>query len=297
MSGEAPDFFAALARKAVQAPSLQPRRASRFEEVGATGPVRSGAEPASLAESGADDGLGAVGRGQVPQRGSGEAAPRPPGPVTQASLGVSTSTVHAEAPGELDRAQRAASAPAFAALAQKRLNAEASLSWPQETRPAEAAEPMAGRRPALEGLHGRDAALELAAPQAESPVRWPQTALPSRLPDMAELDRSEPAANEDQSARRGLARPSVESLNLQPLDAMSMPRGAALPPPVERREPAAAAQALHAQAPAPQIEIHIGRIEVLPAGAPAPAAIQQPNQTQPRAPQSLESYLAERRRT
>jgi len=37
MSGEAPDFFAALARKAVQAPSLQPRRASRFEEVGATG--------------------------------------------------------------------------------------------------------------------------------------------------------------------------------------------------------------------------------------------------------------------
>ena len=43
----------------------------------------------------------------------------------------------------------------------------------------------------------------------------------------------------------------------------------------------------------------IGRIEVLPIGAPAPAAAAQPNpaQAQARAPQSLESYLAERRRS
>ncbi len=302
--GMASDFFAALARKAVQAPGLQPRRASRFEEApAANGPARWGADPAAWAEPGEGDGLGVPTRGPSPQPWTSpraDAAPQPQGPVMQAVSDAGSSARLAPATSERDLAPRATSdqASAAEASAQQPWNPVVALSRPQDNGWADASRSPAERRPARD--RGQESE---AAPQPADSQRGRSPAVtPLRPSRMAELDRLEPAATaDDSSAPRGPAQPSLASLKLQPLDAVQAPREASLHTLPERRESAASAHSMRHEAPAPQIEIHIGRIEVLPAGAPAPAAAPQPNpaqaQAQARAPQSLESYLAERRRS
>lgn len=301
-SGMASDFFAVLARKAVHAPSLQLRRASRFEDVlAASGPAQWAADPAALAEPGEGNGLGVPARAPSPQQwGSAraDAAPRPQGPVMQASSDLVSSAPHAPAASELDLAHRAASAraPAFDARVQQGWPPVETLSRPQDSAWADVNRSLAERRPARDRWNDPDFTRQSAEPQVgSSPAVTPLR--PSR---MAELDRLEPAASaDDSSAARGPALPSLGNLTLQPLDAVQAPRDASLHRLPERRDSAASAPSMRPEAPAPQIEIHIGRIEVLPAGASAPVAAQQPNpeQTHGRAPQSLESYLAERRRS
>ncbi len=295
--GTAPDFFALLARKAVQAPGLQPRRASRFEDSpAANGPARWGADPAALAEAGEGDGFGALARSASLQQGSRRheaAAAQAPAPVMPADFGLGSPASPGPAPSELDRARRAVSAQAMdsQASAPQRWQPVAALSRPADPGSAPRLEP----RPADDRGQDREAGREATEAQRGSSL----AASPLRPLRRAELDRLEPAATADErSAPRGPAQPSLGSLKLQPLDAVQVPRQASMHQLPERREPAlAAAAALRAEAPAPQIEIHIGRIEVLPAGAPAPAAQQQANPAHARAPQSLESYLAERRRS
>lgn len=300
--GMASDFFAALARKAVQAPGLQPRRASRFEEApAANGPVRWGADPAALAEPGEGDGLGVPARGPSPQPWTStraDAAPQPRSPVMQALSDAGSSSRLAPATSERDLAQRATSEQASAAeaRAQQPWHHVTALSRPQESGWADASRSPAERRPARD--RGQES--ETASQSADSQLGRSPAVTPSRPARMAELDRLEPAATADESsAPRGPALPSLASLKLQPLDAVQAPREASLHTLPDRRESAASAYSMRHEAPAPQIEIHIGRIEVLPASAPAPAANQQPNpaQAHARAPQSLESYLAERRRS
>lgn len=297
--GTAPDFFALLARKAVQAPGLHPRRASRFEDSpAASGPARWGADPAALAEAGEGDSLGDLARSASLQQGSRRheaAVDQGPAPVMPADFGLGSPASPGPAPSELDRVGRAASAQALdsEASAPQRWQPVAALSGPADPGSA----PLAARRPADDRGQDREAGREATEAQRGSSL----AASPSRPPRRAELDRLEPAATGDErSAPRGPDQPSLGSLKLQPLDAVQAPRQASQYQLPERREPAlAAAAALRAEAPAPQIEIHIGRIEVLPAGAPAAAAQQQANPAPApaRAPQSLESYLAERRRS
>ncbi|WP_271008414.1 hypothetical protein [Paucibacter sp. B51] len=300
--GMASDFFAALARKAVQAPGLLLRRASRFEEApAANGPARWGADPAGLAEPGEGEGLGVPARGPSPQLWSGtraDAAPVPQGPVMQALSDAGSSARPALAPSERNLAQRSASAqaPDLEARVQQPWNPVVALSRPQDNGWADASRSLTERRPARD--RGQESE---AAPQPADSQRGRSTAVtPSRPSRMAALDRLEPAATaDDSSASRGPVLPSLASLKLQPLDAVQAPREASLHTLPDRRESAASAHTTRHEAPAPQIEIHIGRIEVLPAGGPASAAAPQPNPSQAhaRAPQSLESYLAERRRS
>lgn len=300
--GMASDFFAALARKAVQAPGLQPRRASRFEDAPApNGPARWGADPAALAEPGEGDGLGVPTRGPSPQPWTStraDAAPQPQGPVMQALSDAGSSARSAPATSERDPAPRAATAQSSPAEArvQQPWHHVTAPSRPQESGWADASRSPAERRPARD----RRQESETAPQPADSQRGRTPAVTPSRPARRAELDRLEPAATaDDSSAARGPALPSLASLKLQPLDAVQAPREATLHTLPERRESAASAHSMRHESPAPQIEIHIGRIEVLPAGAPAPAAAPQPNpaQAQARAPQSLESYLAERRRS
>lgn len=297
--GSSPDFFAALARKAVQAPGLQPRRASRFEEgPAARGAARWGADPAGRAEPEEGDGLGGPAPSPSPQawaRMRAEAAALPQGPVMPAPWNEGSPTSLGPGPSERALAQRTATAPRPAA------EASAQLPWgPAEglARPRDSARDDAGRSP-LERRPARLPGQDAEATRDVGPARLER--LPadatSRPLRMAELDRLEPAATEDPSAAsRGPVPPSLASLKLQPLETLPAPREASRSALPERREGAVSASSMRPEAPAPQIEIHIGRIEVLPAGAPAPAAVPQPNPAQARAPQSLESYLAERRR-
>lgn len=300
--GMASDFFAALARKAMQAPGLQPRRASRFEDApAANGPARWGADPAAWAESGEGDGLGLPARGPAPQPWTSiraDAAPLPQGPVMQALSDAGSSARPALAPSKRDLARGSASAqaPDLEARAQQPWHHVTALSRPQDNGWADASRSPAERRPAGDRGQESEAAPQPAdSQQGRSPAVTPSP--PSR---MAELDRLEPAATaDDSSAPRGPALPSLASLKLQPLDAVQAQHEASLHTLSERRESAASAHSMRHEALAPQIEIHIGRIEVQPIGAPAPAAAPQPNpaQARARAPQSLESYLAERRRS
>jgi hypothetical protein len=262
------DFLGRLARRAVAVPALRPRVASRFESAGS---------PLAL----------------------NEAAVSPPmSPAAPAAPAVPTAPM----PGD-DRA--AGHRPTAAAPAPRRDAAPGTwpfgeVATPPHRQPvvpppvnssrrssADATEPpgaigLRARQPEPPGQAGPAAAPRAAEAPPPARRRTPSTPLPAEV-QASLAERDAPAHSEPQSRRSQIESRGVERLIELPLHG----RGAAGPPPPGRAPPPAATPA------APRVEIHIGRIELMPAVPPA-AEPRRPSAPQPRPPQSLEAYLQQR---
>lgn len=295
MSGGVPDFFAALARKAVQTPSLQPRRASRFEEAATPGPT-AGADTAAFGD--AEPQLASAATDPVHSSLETTAASRPTSFRVDKRLNEQPKQAHAADPQAELALQRPAlppTAPLASLAAVERLDPHAQPAALRAARARDAGEPGLDMHPKLARLDATPLVhFESVAPHSPQPMqRRPaaEAGKEHRLAAQAEVGEALEATRPHHAVR------ALDAVKLQALDAAAMPRQPAGSDAVERGGRAAAAAA----APeAPRIEIHIGRIELLPAGAPlAAAAPERPAAQGPQSvqsAQSLASYLAERGR-
>lgn len=268
MSG---DFFGVLARRAVARPAVWPRLPSRFEEGGA------GAGPGARHED-----------VEAPP----VAVPASQAPTTMRSARSSRAVVdRRDKPDMADATDvPAASVPRARSEARHVTPAEIPTPAPRVRSleaPSLETPKRRGRTPGSEPVD--DGAGLGKGPRLVLPLTpaMPAVALAARLP-AADLAGPPPAAAAP-AALRGLTESRViERLTLEPGRA-----NGATPPP---SAPAAVRQQSEPAAP-PRVEIHIGRIEVMPATAPAAEPRRSDPTPQPQPPQSLDAYLAQRRRT
>jgi hypothetical protein len=250
------DFFSALARRAMGPAAVRPRAGSRFE-------------------SGSGVGLGEQRHEQVPAAASAPEAPSVEGSpkLAVSSSGPAPDVAFDPAPVR-ERVAALRSVPAAPPDVSVERKLETGSAGLADVPPLTV--PPARRRARADPRN---------VESDDSPPRRTPQALPHVAPLATLAQAAERIVHErtEQQSVRSL----IKSRVIERLTAGPRPPGASRPP-------TAVIASTQAPAPAtPRVEIHIGRIEVMPAAAPAvaPLRIEPPR---PLPAQSLDAYLTER---